>query len=343
MFCCPECFSDRTLRREIIPLRSTVAGRCSYCESTDVQLIEPRVLREYFELLKGAYSRCTAGKLLAEWFKQDWALFEHPLMDLHRCQALLIEIFDDGEIVRQQFEPAFPAQGDRVGEWEKFRNELRYHNRFFPKVNLDQGRLSSLLTLLEPEVTELPPVWFRARIKRKTDSYAVGEMGAPPCELATHGRANPAGIPYLYAASTVATAVSETRPQTGQKVCVGEFVIDREMKFIDLRTPRKTVSPFVFADQEDVGRLRNDIPFLERLGDELTRPVLSDSAATDYTPSQYLCEFIKSNGYDGVIYRSSVSAGMNLAIFDPARGVCQSVRDYDVGRIKVEFTKTKDQ
>ena len=36
-------------------------------------------------------------------------------------------------------------------------------------------------------------------------------------------------------------------------------------------------------------RLRADLPFLERLGDELTRPVLPQSAALDYTPSQYLC------------------------------------------------------
>jgi hypothetical protein len=63
--------------------------------------------------------------------------------------------------------------------------------------------------------------------------------------------------------------------------------------------------------------LRSGVPFLQRLGEELTRPVLPDSAAYEYTPSQYLCEFIKKAGYDGVLYRSSVGDGMNLALFEP--------------------------
>jgi hypothetical protein len=67
------------------------------------------------------------------------------------------------------------------------------------------------------------------------------------------------------------------------------------------------VPPFVFADAEDIGRMRNDLPFLERLGDELTRPVIPQSAAIEYVPRRYLSEFIKKRGYQGVIYRSSVS------------------------------------
>lgn len=45
--------------------------------------------------------------------------------------------------------------------------------------------------------------------------------------------------------------------------------------------------------------MRSDLPFLERLGEELTRPVLPHAAAIDYTPSQFLCEFVRRQGYDG--------------------------------------------
>lgn len=78
-----------------------------------------------------------------------------------------------------------------------------------------------------------------------------------------------------------------------------------------------------------------DVPFLERLGSELTRPVLPRSAAIDYLPSQYLCEFIKKIGYDGVIYRSSVSDGINCRTFSPARAVANDVELYDVQRVSV--------
>ena len=97
------------------------------------------------------------------------------------------------------------------------------------------------------------------------------------------------------------------------------------------------VSPFDW-DAANIGRLRSDLPFLERLGDELTRPVLPQGAAIDYIPSQYLCEFIKITGYDGVVYRSSVSDGINLALFDPTRATGGAVSLYNITRVAVEVS-----
>jgi len=105
---------------------------------------------------------------------------------------------------------------------------------------------------------------------------------------------------------------------------------------VDLRDPRELVSPFLLADAGAIGQMRADIPFLERLGEELTRPVLPQCAAIDYIPSQYLCEFIKKSGYDGVVYRSSVSSGSNLALFDPAKAVGGAVSLYNISRVSVE-------
>lgn len=81
--------------------------------------------------------------------------------------------------------------------------------------------------------------------------------------------------------------------------------------------------------------LRADITFLERLGEELTRPVLPQGAVIDYVPSQYLCEFIKKCGYDGVIYRSSASDGINLALFDPSKATGGAVALYNITRVSV--------
>ena len=83
--------------------------------------------------------------------------------------------------------------------------------------------------------------------------------------------------------------------------------------------------------------MRGDIPFLARLGEELTRPVVPQSAAIDYVPSQYLCEFIKKCGYDGVMYRSSVGDGVNMALFDPARATPGAVTQRLVSRVLVEI------
>jgi hypothetical protein len=314
-----------------------VTGRCSYCESNDVTVIEPKELEAYFELLVSAYRPDGSGKLLIQWFREDWALFQHPRMDDSRAKDLLSEILDDGEITRQLFVPASDPTADRLSEWENLRDELMYHNRYFPEKTIDLDRLEALLSPLTLDPDELPTVWYRARIRPGDVPYTVDEMGAPPKRIASHGRANPAGIPYLYLGSAQDTAISEIRPHTGEIACVADFTTPNTLKLVDLRTPRKLVSPFLLEDAEEIGRMRNDLPFLERLGNELTRPVIPQSAAIDYTPSQYLCEFIKKCGYHGVIYRSSVSTGMNLALFDPTLATCGTVTQYLVARVTVEI------
>ena len=144
----------------------------------------------------------------------------------------------------------------------------------------------------------------------------------------------------MYLGSTVNTAIAEIRPHTGELACVADFEIPDGLRVVDLRFPRKLVSPFLLGGENEIGQLRSDIRFLERVGEELTRPVLPQGAAIDYVPSQYLCEFIKKCNYQGVIYRSAVSDGINLALFTPELAKPGNVLQYNVGRMTVEIIRT---
>ena len=337
MTCCSKCFGDRGLRNNIIPSRSTGIGKCSYCESDGVQVLNPEALSDYFEVLISAYKRDPEGKLLIQWFRADWGMFDHPRMDDRRADDLLAEILNDTEIVREKFAPAYSAETNRLAQWETLREELMWRNRFFPEANIDLARLEELLFELIIREGEVPRSWHRARMQTGELPFAIEEMGPPPRKSSSHGRANPAGIPYLYLASTPETAISEIRPHTGELACVAGFSTPEDLKLVDLRNPRKMVSPFLLADGDEICRMRNDLPFLERLGFELPRPVMPQSAAIDYTPSQYLCEFIKHRKFDGVLYRSSVSEGINLALFDPTAAIPGGVTQYRVARVSVEI------
>lgn len=332
--CCPECFGDRGLRKNIIPSLSQSVGKCDFCSSENVDLVEPHKLADVFQILVSIYEPNPEGKLLVEWMKSDWQLFEHSRMDVAHAKELLGEILDDGEIIRRTFSPSARYNSDGLVQWGTLRDELLYKNRYFLDEALDTDRLKDLLDHLQAD--EIPETWYRARIMSSDELYTIDEMGAPPKRLATSGRANPAGIPYLYLGSLPETAASEIRPHTGEVACVASFSLPRPLIAVDLRNPRQLVSPFVLADSRAIGQLRADIPFLERLGEELTRPVLPRSAAIDYIPSQYLCEFIKKSGYDGVIYRSSVSSGMNLALFDPSKAEPQTISRYNISRVTVD-------
>jgi hypothetical protein len=256
---------------------------------------------------------------------------------VHTAKALLAEILDDGEIVRQPYSPSAAYTSDELDSWVKLRDELMYRNRYFPEEPLHAARLKQLLDHLQAD--DLPVTWYRARIRTGEDMIPIAEMKAPPARLVSHGRANPPGIPYLYLGSTPETAAAEVRPHTGDVACVADFTIGAGIKAVDLRNPRQLVSPFLLADEDEIGLLRVDIAFLEHLGEELTRPILPQGAAIDYVPSQYLCEFIKKCGYDGVIYRSSVSDGINLALFDPARAVGGTVEVYNITRVWVDVAR----
>lgn len=335
-FCCPECFGDRHLKLQLFPALSINRGQCSYCGSNAQLLLNPIDLREQFELLISLYTRDEDGQTLVEWLKKDWAMFSHEKMDVAHSKDLLGEILDDGEIVRRKFSPREPVGTQAIQQWEQLRTELMHRNRFFPAITIDLERLARLLPYLLIDTAEIPQIWHRARIQQTNTTFMPDEMGCPPKHLASHGRANPAGIPYLYLASEEITAISEVRPQPGEVVSVARFSIP-ELKIIDLQSPRRTVSPFILSDEIELSALRADIEFLEKLGEELTRPVLQRSAAFDYIPSQYLCEYAKRCGFDGVMYRSAAEGGSNLALFDAERAKVIDVSSRSITRVVVEI------
>lgn len=75
------------------------------------------------------------------------------------------------------------------------------------------------------------------------------------------------------------------------------------------------ISPFEFCDSEDFEILVNKIGYLKKLGQDESKPINRDAADLEYLPTQYLCEFIKSSGWDGVAYQSSLAEGYNIAIY----------------------------
>ncbi len=338
MLCCGECFGDRGLRQRIQEL-SFDQGQCSFCRSDDQALVSPDALAELFGPLIGVYVQDKAGKPLSDWLREDWSLFQNENLDeIHRSR-LLAEILDDGEIVRRNFSPAEPDHNELQEPWRLLIAELTHQNRFFPKTDFAFRRLRDLFPHIIAHPSDRPEKWFRARIQKEGRSYTCDEMGAPPRRSASHGRANPAGIPYLYLGSEEQTAVAEVRPHPGEVVSVAEFVIEGDLNLIDLREPRALVSPFLIGDEYALSALRGgDIAFLEALGDGLTTPVLPTAAAIDYTESQYLCEFIKMRGFHGVVYKSSVGDGFNLALFDTAKANAQEeVREFEVKKVSVSM------
>ncbi len=341
MNCCTNCIGDRHLRKDIFISPGNEKGVCEYCGSVGQFVVDASLLKNSFVPLLDCYTDDPHGQPLAELFMDDWAMFSHENMTVERSKALLADIYDDNDLAQRKFSPIDNLGTSSLDIWDNFKKELMHENRFFPKEILDPERLAEWLYLLKytskDYLADGIHQWHRARIQKGGVDFTADKMGAPPKELASHGRANPAGIPYLYLASNDITAVSEIRPHTGEVVSVAQFSIHDDLEIIDLANPRKTVTPFQLAEESTLVSLRENIGFLEQLGNELKRPVLPHTAAIDYIPSQYLCEFVKKRGYDGVMYQSSVGDGVNIALFNTHDAIVGDVVRRTVSRVAVEL------
>lgn len=337
MKCCTNCFGDIGLH-DILPSLSDSIGKCDYCGTEKVALTEPKKLYDIFSTVTNIYEISSDGQDLVSWFREDWGMFEHSKMDDFRVKDLLSTILDNPSVVRQKFKPSSRFKSDHLERWEKLTDELRKRNRFFPEVEIDFSRLEELLKFLKAQ--NLEKQWYRARINSDDTAFSIDKMGAPPVGAASHGRANPPGIPYLYVGSTPKTSISEIRPHTGETATIAEFEIDTSsLAIVDLRAPKKLISPFSLGDEDKIGALRGDIDFLQKLGNELTRPVRPHTAPVEYVPSQYLCEFIKRSNWNGVLYSSSVSDGVNLALFDPEKATPKGTSLWDIDTVIVDASQ----
>ena len=339
--CCENCFRDSQLISEIQIMEAAIVGCCSFCSSTNAKCIEPDKLSIYFEMLLGAYSANDSGTPLTELIQNDWAIFNEDI-DIYRQHHLLGEILQDHNIPVALYAPEGQSQNESLEFWEKFKEEIIQRNRWFAESKISPSEIELLLHHLILHKDELQENWFRARKLSYNDKmFPIDKMGAPPSNLAKHGRANPLGIAYLYLGSNEITAISEVRPHKGQVVAVAKFSFPEidKLKILDLRHPRTTISPFGLDSEDHVAKMREDIQLLENFGNELSFPASASENPLEYIPTQYLCELIKNVGFDGVVYRSSLGDGDNLAIFNPRHAKAIEVTRHVVDDINISINQ----
>jgi RES domain len=313
MIACVHCFADLYIQ-ELIRNKSQQISDCTSCRSENVAIVDLTTLEDLSETLFSYYKEESAanGKTFIDCLKQDWNLF--PRLDYSDSLKMLKALYPDYD-----FEGKFYVKenGDEDGgdSWEELKHELIRENRFFPKNQKTLNRLNQIFpTLIFKEKIE---IFYRSRISEEL--LNVSKMGKPPQDRATAGRANPIGIPYLYVASNVETTIAEVRPQKRDKVFIAKFIPKEDLKLLDLRNPVQRISPFELASIEiSPKEVHKNINYLVRLGEELSKPINSSRAHIEYIPTQFLCEFVKhsNQNFDGVVYKSSVGDGFNVAIFN---------------------------
>lgn len=337
--CCPNCFASEheTLINYINA--SGQLGDCSFCGSKGIKVVEPGMLAELFNPIVGMYEPIGEfiqshdvgmgyGRALWQAIDEDWIIFNgvdaQRLFNAIYPPAIGKDALSGPSADDDVWENAIEYRGsDHLSEpmraaWSAFCEEIKHNNRFSPKSDFDFAALDRLFSVFESRIDK--GVYCRARKSEK--KLRIAKMGKPPSEKTPLNRLNPRGISYLYLAENINTALAEIRAIPNDSVTIGEFIFIKPAKVLDLS--RRTIgSPFIFGrDIQDVLYYR---AFLFLFAEQISLPISAESADLEYIPIQFIGEYIKQKGYDGIIYKSSVTEGKNLVLFDDAKVKCKRV------------------
>lgn len=150
---------------------------------------------------------------------------------------------------------------------------------------------------------------YREQHRNGFEGFAADGCMCPPPHLVSHGRCNLPNSPHLYAAADIHTAIAETRPYIRDTISVASLCCVKDLRLIDFC--------FDWSDQE---QLRDW--FYMAMSCEFSS--VNKGKENEYFATQYLTMLVKSLGYDGLTFKSSlVMDGVNYVIFDDT--ACQPV------------------
>ncbi|MDB1145028.1 MAG: RES family NAD+ phosphorylase [Alcaligenaceae bacterium] len=321
-------------------------GCCDFCGEKNISIYPVRELAPFFSNMLSLYeSDSTSGKTLAESIQSEFGVFNLRLPEI---TELLQEIFKEetnnfrsilnGNVSLQQ-KSTFQNQSNEIhNKWSIFKREIKFFNRYHIKNTINLHKLS-IFFKHESFKRNLKKgkIFFRGRISSK-EGFKCEEMGKPPNHLAPSGRANPEGISYLYVADSEETVMHETRATRFDYITIGEFQLKEDLKILNLLNQKS--DPMYWSEMEELENYLIYIPFIETLQRELSLPMRKADNRLEYIPTQYITEFIKNLGFDGIAYQSSLNAGgYNLAIFSDQKLTCCKTNIYEIKNIHSNYKK----
>lgn len=342
---CINCFVDSFLKK-LIEENGRI-GTCYWCGSENVKTVPVFELSDIFRAVAECYDEITGpsaylnGETISYRLQEDWNIFSDNI-DPDLIQEISVAImYADIEPKERDDYPDY--NGFFV--WEMPDLEFEWFDKLETLINLNKSQQESekidasddLPDRIELAIEDRTSVlkagrcFWRARIhkdrNRKT-RFTPSEMGAPPPNVATAGRANKANEPVLYLATDYQTALAEVRSWRGMSVAVAQIRLKQDIRILDLIKLSFPESPF---ESEYLCYDLQVLGLLQSFSSALSLPLLPNEEKKLYIPSQSLCKFIKQRGVEGILYPSSMGSGNNLVIFNPDQGEPTFVQYYRIG------------
>jgi len=222
--------------------------------------------------------------------------------------------------------------------WEQFVEALKHENRFHTNY-VDTNILEIFCSFIRKSY-KAGEKFYRGRISSE-EGYGCDNMGPPPKDKITEGRANSAGIQRLYLASDKETTIHEIRAGAFDYITIGCFELKKDITVVDLKMINQ-ISPVI--EGLDVAQYYINREYLNKINEEMGKALRRSDSPLDYVPTQYIADFIQSimhdgeHEYAGIEYRSTLyNRGYNLAIFDSSLFECVSTETIRIKDLKYDY------
>jgi hypothetical protein len=318
--CCVSCFNDEVIKYVIE--EDGFVDNCSYCGSENVKCIDVSnsTFLEMFEIFNKIYSYNPVrhSRSLIDIFQWEWNVFSNGN---NGKEDLLKDIMKSFNVDSDEYFTINPEYVKYINIWQQYSRSIKYENRF--TLQIPEDLQSILIHGFDHRVKLLKSgqKLYRARIGGETNEFnkiiapytaTLKDMGMPPKTKTNIGRANPVGIPYLYVADSDETAIAEVRPWTGSYVTLGTMELKKPKRIIDLTKSMFSSLMITFIDLEKAIGAHE---LIRNLSKELSKPVDPNTSNIEYLPTQFLTEYIKTKGFDGIKFKSSLGGGNNIVLF----------------------------
>lgn len=359
MKCCVECFRDSEIQAAIEMIGHK--GECPICNSNNVWIYDSETdgeMSNVEEMLDAILDIYVPESELPETYPEeekhvieerlltDWRIFAGGTSEVKQIIDSIVEesldlnskLISEKVGIPELFDESYLQDNSILGKynWEIFKKYLRNENRFHSKyINLE------ILEIILKETETVIPAgmrFYRARVSNEKGikGFSRKEMWAPPDDVASAGRANSKGQSCLYLSSNKKTTVKEIRAHAFDYVTIATFKTNREIRVLDLSSITHN-SPF-YAETNKIAYLLNE-KHLRNIEYDMAKPMSRWDSELDYLPTQYISDFAKFLGYDGVKYYSTFDkSAYNLALFDSSACDCTYHRNFLVGDLDYKLT-----
>jgi len=339
---CKHCFNDIELQG-FVDSNSKEKGICDYCKGSETDIIELSDLLDFFTEFFNLFKYDDNGEPLTYLVNKDWNIFANYeesdynyQIIYHILKAIDSDIPNYGAKVVYQDEIT-----NSINYWGQLKEKLKWESRFLTNLeDLKEYRWDYYFSQNTVNLANNDSL-YRARIHQdsQTDKFKFDEMGYPDKTKVIEGRANPAGIPYLYLSKSKETTLYETRVSYLDEVSIGEFRVKNE-ETVSLVDFTKIPSAFSYnTDNSDsIEDFAKSVLLKKRISEELSKPLRRYDSVLEYIPTQFICEYIRHiTGADGILFESSLhKGGQNVVLFSQDKVECVNVSSVKVQEVEIK-------